>query len=142
MLVISFSIFAGTYVYFLTQGGPTVSNSLPNLPADVFICDHFAFARAEVHDLGGGSRLYDVTGDCPVNAGALGDTYISELEYRGWTVHQDSSGSINAYSYGAHEQLTSTFSSSDTVPNQTTVNFVVATGQPVPAGFPSPFPSP
>jgi hypothetical protein len=135
VLVASFAVLAGTYVFFLTQGSPTPATTVPaDLPGDVFVCDHFVFGRAAVRDTGSGSRIYDVGGACPVSA--------SVLEYRGWTVHRDSSGGVDAYQYQTREQLTLTFTSSESVANQTTVDFIVVTRQAIPPGFPTPAPSP
>jgi hypothetical protein len=119
---------------------PRVSDQLPSdLPARVYLCDHFQVARSFVVSVDGG-RHFQIQGDCPLNRLVAHDRYISELAFRGWTVHDDGTN-ISAYSYERFEALTVAFSDSPANANAATVTIDAFTNvKPVPPDFALPSP--
>ncbi len=145
LLVATFLIAVGL-VSLLFIKHPNTSVSTPtvkDLPSELALCDNFRSNSIVLLDLGKGERHYQVTGECPTSALALRDSYVADLEYLGWTVHDDGSGNLTCYSYGRHEVLNAGIGDSSSVDNQAglTVELITAVGSP-PDGFPLLQPSP
>lgn len=134
-------VFAGTGLFFLVTGtNARVSDRLPpDLPEKVYLCDHFQLTRSFVVNADGG-RHYQLQGDCPVNPLVAHDRYISELAFRGWTVHDDGAN-INAFDYERYQALTVTFAESANNVNAATVTIDAFTNvRPIPPDFALPSP--
>ena len=139
LLVLGFLVVAGAFVLAQLNGVKADVASLDALPDDVFICDHFKPSSGVVIVSSGSQRRYNVSGDCPQNTDSLSGELTGELEYRGWTVHVDNDGNINAYNYASHEAMNVGIEESPNQDNAASVEVLVFTGQDkVPADFPSP----
>src|SRR5258708_37337709 len=139
LLVATFLIAVGL-VSLLFIKHPNTSVSTPtvkDLPSELALCDNFRPNSMVLVDLGKGERPYQLTGECPISSPALRDSYIADLEYLGWTVHDDGSGNLTCYSYGRHEVLNAGIGDSSSTDNQAslTVELITAVGSP-PDGFP------
>jgi hypothetical protein len=144
VLVFGFLIFAGAAaLYFVRNGRAQVTDTLPaDLPGEVPICTGFQPAHTIIVDAAGGKR-YDIQGDCPENRLQLNDDLVKQMEYLGWTVHDDGQGNLSAYDYTRRERLDVGLSDSTNTSNQTTVTIELQTAvTAVPSGFPRPTPSP
>jgi hypothetical protein len=143
LLVIALMVTAGIYTFATLRTARAEIIDPSKVPADVFVCTGFHASQSWVYDNGGSHRHYQLIGECPDNPLALTETYISELEYRGWTVHTDGGGNLNAYNYTATQALTINMADSQNVPNQSALTLDVYTGQDRPPDFPAvPSPSP
>jgi len=139
LLVATFLIAVGL-VSLLFIKHPNTSVSTPtvkDLPSELALCDNFRSNTIVLLDLGKGERHYQVTGECPTSALALRDSYVADLEYLGWTVHDDGNGNLTCYNYGRHEALNAGIGDSSSADNQATlsVELITAVGAP-PDGFP------
>ncbi|HEV1997425.1 MAG TPA: hypothetical protein VGR61_04750 [Candidatus Dormibacteraeota bacterium] len=144
VLVFGFLIFAGAAaLYFVRNGKAQVTETLPaNLPKEIPICTGFQPAHTIIVDVAGGRR-YDIQGDCPVNRLQLNDDLINQLEYLGWTVHDDGQGNLSGYSYTRQERLDVGLTDSTGSSNQTTLMIELQTAvKAAPSGFPHFTPSP
>jgi hypothetical protein len=139
LLVTTFLIALGL-VSLLFIKHPNTSVSTPtvkDLPRELALCDNFKPGTIVLLDLGKGEKHYQVSGDCPVSALALRDLYVAQLEYLGWTVHDDGSGNLTCYGYGRHQVLNAGLADSGNGPNQSTLTVEMITGiTSPPDGFP------
>jgi hypothetical protein len=145
LLVATFLIAVGVVsLIFIRHPNTSVSSpSVKDLPHELALCDHFKPGNILLLDLGKGERHYQVSGECPTSALALRDVYVAELEYIGWTVHDDGSGNLSCYSYDHGEVLNAGITDSSNGDNQSSlsVELITGVGQP-PDGFPQLRPSP
>ncbi|HEY8739389.1 MAG TPA: hypothetical protein VIN56_02190 [Candidatus Dormibacteraeota bacterium] len=144
ILVAGFLLFAGAEALYLVRNGKAqVTDTLPaNLPKQIPICTGFKPAHTIVVETGGGKR-YEVQGDCPENRLQLVDDLTNQMQYIGWTVHDDGTGALSAYDYERHQLIELTLADSASGSNQTTVTMDMQTGvTAVPSGFARPSPSP
>ncbi|MGI8609408.1 MAG: hypothetical protein ACR2MY_09315 [Candidatus Dormibacteria bacterium] len=143
VLVLGFLVFAGaTALYFVRNGRAQVTDTLPtHLPTEIPICTGFQPSHTIIVDVAGGKR-YDIQGDCPVNRLQLNDTLTNQMEYLGWTVHDDGQGNLSGYDYTRHERLDVGLTDSTSASNQTTVMIELQTAiKAVPSDFPGVGPS-
>lgn len=145
MLVVVFLVVVGLVNLFISKH-PNASVTTPtvsSLPRELALCDSFKPSQVVLLDLGKGEKHYQVTGDCPVSSLVLDDNYVAELEYRGWTVHDDGSGNLFAYDYQRHQTLTAGITDSNNGDNQATLSIEMVTSvSSPPDGFPGSSPSP
>jgi hypothetical protein len=130
LLVATFLIAVGL-VSLLFIKHPNTSVSTPairDLPHELALCDHFRSSTILLLDLGRDEKRYQVTGDCPQSSLALRDVYVPQLEYLGWTVHDDGSGNLTCYSYDRKEVLNAGLSDSGNGANQSTLTVELLTG--------------
>jgi hypothetical protein len=145
LLASTFLILVGLVSLFIARH-PNTNVSTPgvnDLPSELVLCDHFKPANIVLLDLGKGEKHYQVTGDCPLSALALRDSYASSLVSAGWTVHDDGRGNLNCYDYNLKEVLNAGITDSSSTANQSSlsVEMITAVGSP-PTGFPQVSPSP
>ncbi len=145
LLVAIFLIAVGLVsLLFLKHPNTNVSTpSVKDLPHELALCDNFKPGTIVLLDLGKGEKHFQVTGDCPVSALALRDVYVAQLEYLGWTVHDDGMGNLTSYSYDRKEVLNAGLADSSNGANQATltVELIEAVTSP-PDGFPRAQPTP
>src|ERR1035437_4068175 len=155
VLLLAIFLIAVGLVSLLFIKHPNTSLSTPtvkDLPHELALCDNFKSGTIVLLDLGKGEKHFQVTGDCPVSTLALRDVYVAQLEYLGWTVHDDGSGNLSCYSYGRQEVLNAGLGDSSNGANQSTLTMELVTGvtsppdgfprvQPTPSGSPRPAPS-
>lgn len=149
VLVLGFLVFAGaTALYFVRNGRAQVTDTLPsNLPREIPICTGFQPAHTIIVDVAGGKR-YDIQGDCPENTVQLNDDLVNQMEFLGWTVHDDGQGDLAGYNYAKRETIDVSLSDSSSASNQATVMIEMQTAVKTPpsdfprsAVAPSPHPS-
>jgi hypothetical protein len=139
LLVATFLIAVGLVsLLFIKHPNTSVSTPTVNdLPHELALCDNFKSSSIVLLDLGKGERHYQVSGDCPVSTLVLRDAYVAQLEYLGWTVHDDGSGNLACYSYTRHEVLNAGMTDSSAGANQSTLSVELVTGVAAPPdGFP------
>ena len=148
-LLVTFSLIAlaGVAVYFAASSpSSTALSAVPaNIADHVFFCDYFHLTTGSVYPDPGNARHYVFSGQCPAAALTLQDSYIHELEYRGWTVAYDGAGNFSAYNYARREVLNASITDSNDTPNSSLMTVELVTNSPPPADFgpgPSPGPSP
>ena len=109
--------------YFLIRGtNPRFVDGVPaDLPADVFVCNHAAGVQSFSITGPGTRKQFVIRGTCPVDHFEVGKAYVSELEYRGWTVHDGGGDGLTAYAFGHQEALEVTFSEDGSNSNATTI---------------------
>jgi hypothetical protein len=149
LLVATFLIGVGVVsLIFIKHPNTSVSTpTVKNLPRELALCDNFKSGTIVLVDLGKGEKHFQVTGECPLSSLALRDLYVAQLEYLGWTVHDDGSGNLSCYSYDRKEVLNAGLSDSSNGANQSTLTVELVTGVANPPdGFPllqaTPQPSP
>lgn len=138
ILVFGFLVFAGAAaLYFVRNGRAQVTETLPaNVPKEVPICVGFQPAHTIIVDVAGGKR-YDIQGDCPVNRLQLNDDLTTQLEYLGWTIHDDGQGNLSGYHYTRQERVDIGLTDSTSGSNQTTLMIELQTSvKVVPSDFP------
>jgi hypothetical protein len=139
LLVATFLIGVGLVsLIFIRHPNTSVSTpTVKDLPHELALCDNFKPGTIVLLDLGKGEKHFQVTGDCPLSTLALRDVYVAQLEYLGWTVHDDGSGNLTCYSYGRKEALNAGLSDSSNTANQSTLSVELVTGVTSPPdGFP------
>jgi hypothetical protein len=145
LLVTTFLILVGLVSLFALARRPNASVSTPSvrdLPHELALCDNFKPGTIVLIDLGKGEKRYTVTGDCPVSALVLRDTYDARMQALGWVVHNDGNGNFAGYGYERREVLTATITDSSSTANQSTLSVDMVTGQDPPPDFPKVQPSP
>src|SRR6202171_6686890 len=123
LLAAAFLILVGVVSLFIAKH-PNTNVSTPavnDLPSELVLCDHFKPANTVLLDLGKGEKHYQVTGDCPLSALALRDSYVSNLAYVGWTVHDDGRGNLTCYNYTRREVLNAGITDSSSTAKQTSL---------------------
>jgi hypothetical protein len=140
ILLVAIFLIAVGLVSLLFIKHPNTSVSTPtikDLPHELALCDNFRSSTIVLLDLGKGEKHFQVTGDCPLSTLALRDVYVAQLEYLGWTVHDDGSGNLSCYSYARQEVLNAGLSDSSNGANQSTLSVELVTGvSGAPDGFP------
>jgi len=136
LVATSVIVFAALGAYFLFRGGKAAFSEglVRSMPKDVWICDNYTSARSLTLQLAPGGARYQVQFECPESPAALDSDYVSELEYRGWTVRDDGTRGVTAYSYTTAEALDASFQESS--PNRTSVTLDVETASKPPPDFP------
>ena len=145
VVVAGFTLLAGLYTLGTLQGVRALVIEPADLPHDAYTCDGFKQAQGVLYDSGQPGQALPADRRLRGQLQPLPDTMISELEYRGWTVHSDGAGNLDAYSYTTHEELTASMAASSADPTMTSISVDVYTGlTQLPADFPglSPSPSP
>jgi hypothetical protein len=145
VLSLVFALVLGAFAYFMVKSGRArYSDQVPSdFPSDVYLCNPFFVNHSIVFDSPDNGTHYELEGDCQVSQAVLSPTYVSELEYRGWTVHDDGQGDLTAYSYETHREVSVVLNDSGAGANATTVRIVVLSRVlPVPDDFALPTPSP
>jgi len=138
LIVAGFTLVAGIYTLSSLQGVRAIVIEPADLPGDVFICDAFHQSQGVLYDSGKRGRHYQLIGTCTATLDSLPETMISELEYRGWTVHTDGDGNLDSYNYASHEEMTAALSESGTDPTTTNIVVDVYTSVTRPPEFPNP----
>jgi hypothetical protein len=147
-------IFAAIMVAFafamLNNGTLRYSERVPaDLPTGVWLCDNivvkrsFVTQQADITHLaqpGTKQLVYEVDGDCPVTPEHVRDAYVSELAYRGWTVHGAGDGGLWAYNYERRIGVSVDLRQSDANPNQTSMVLKAVTNFKTPDEFIQPAP--
>jgi hypothetical protein len=143
-LTLAVIVLAGLGTFFIVNSGQAkVVSSTGDLPKELVLCPNFQPSRMVLIDLGKAGKHYRVEGECPVSRAELSGTYVSDLEYAGWTVHTDASGNMTAYRYSSREFVAIVVGQGSSNSNATSVTLDMATGQDVPPDFPpGPSPSP
>jgi hypothetical protein len=139
LLVATFLIAVGLVsLVFIKHPNTSVSTpSVKDLPHELALCDNFRPSSIVLLDLGRNERHYQVGGECPVSRLALRNLYVAQLEYLGWTVHDDGNGNLSCYNYDRQEVLNANLQDSSGSPNQSTLQVELVTGiTNPPDGFP------